>query len=494
MDTAVVVVGAGPAGLMLAGELRLAGVDVVVVEKLAEPTGESRGLGFTVRTMEVLDQRGLLPRFGDLPTTGQHHFGGLALDLSVLDGAHLANKTVLQSQTEATLEEWATELGAEIRRGHELVSLTQDGDGVELAVAGPQGGYRLRCAYLVGCDGGRSKVRKSAGFEFPGTAATMEMLLADVRGVQLQRPAERRYGETVPGGLVMGGDLGGGITRIIICERGRPPKKQRSGPPAYEELVAAWERLTGEDISAGDPVWTSAYGDASRQVSSYRMGRVLVAGDAARIHLPAGGQGMNASIQDSVNLGWKLAAVIRGSAPADLLDTYHSERHPVGQRLLTNTQAQGLLFLGGSEVQPLRDVISELIEYENVSRHLARMVSGLDIRYDVGGGEHPLLGRRMPHVDLADQDRKTSTTELLHPARGVLLDCADDAGLRAAAAAWADRVDVVTAVPVDGGADNPLHDTDTFLIRPDGYVAWTSDSEGGRGSVAAALERWFGPA
>lgn len=490
MDTAVVVVGAGPAGLMLAGELRLAGVDVIVVEKLKTPTGESRGLGFTVRTMEVLDQRGLLPRFGDLPTTGKHHFGGLALDLSVLDGAHLANKTVLQSQTERVLEQWATDLGAEIRRGHELVSLTWHDENVEIEVLGPDCTYRLRGDYLVGCDGGRSKVRKRAGFEFPGTAPTMEMMLADVRGVRLRRPAERRYGETVPGGLVMGGDLGDGITRIIICERGRAPRR-RTGPPAYEELVVAWHRLTGEDISAGEPVWTSAYGDASRQVANYRVGRVLVAGDAARIHLPAGGQGMNASIQDSVNLGWKLAAVVRGSAPDALLDTYHSERHPVGERLLANTQAQGLLFLGGSEVQPLRDVITELIEYENVSRHLARMVSGLDIRYDVGEGDHPLLGRRMPHVRLADQDRKTSTTELLHPARGVMLALADDAALRTAAAAWADRVDVVTAAPVDDGPDNPLAGADAFLVRPDGYVAWTG---GGADGIGAALERWFGPA
>ncbi len=490
METAVVVVGAGPAGLMLAGELRLAGVEVVVVEKLAAPTGESRGLGFTVRTMEVLDQRGLLPRFGDLPTTGKHHFGGLPLDLGVLDGAHLANKTVLQSQTEAVLEQWATELGAEIRRGHELVSLAQDDGGVDAEISGPQGSYRLRCAYLVGCDGSRGVVRRGAGFEFPGTAATMEMLLADVRGVTLARPDERRYGETVPGGLVMGGDLGNGITRIIICERGRAPR-QRSGPPDYDELVAAWQRLTGEDISAGTPIWTSAYGNASRQVSSYRMGRVLVAGDAARIHLPAGGQGMNASIQDSVNLGWKLGAVVRGSAGDELLDTYHSERHPVGARLLVNTQAQGLLFLGGSEVQPLREVISELIEYENVSRHLARMVSGLDIRYDVGAGDHPLLGRRMPHVDLADQDGKTSTTELLHPARGVLLDCAGDTELGAAASPWGDRVDVVTAVPVDGGADNPLQGADAFLIRPDGYVAWTT---GSAEDITSVLRRWFGRA
>ncbi|CAM3542645.1 FAD-dependent monooxygenase [Kibdelosporangium persicum] len=487
MDTAVVVVGAGPAGLMLAGELQLAGVDVVVVEKLARPTGESRGLGFTVRTMEVFDQRGLLPRFGDLTTTSYHHFGGLTLDLGVLDGVHLANKTVMQWQTEKVLEEWATELGAEIRRGHELVSLTQNDAGVEIEVNGPQGAYRLRGAYLVGCDGGRSKVRKSAGFDFPGIPATMEMFLADVKDVRVR---ERRYGETVPGGLVMAGHLPEGLTRLVICEHAAVPKP-RTSPATFDEVVAAWKRLTGEDISGGTPVWTSSYGNAVRQVTSYRMGRVLLAGDSAHIHLPAGGQGMNVSIQDSVNLGWKLAAVVRGTAPADLLDTYHSERHPVGRRLLTNTQAQGLLFLGGTEIQPLRDVISELIEYEDVSRHLARMVSGLDIQYDMGEGDHPLLGRRVPHVDLVHEDGKTSTTELLHAGRGVLLDCAGNAGLRKAAAAWSDRVEIVTAAPVDNGTDSPLHGADAYLIRPDGHLAWATGSKAG---LPAALERWFGPA
>jgi bifunctional hydroxylase/dehydrase len=487
MDTAVVVAGAGPAGLMLAGELRLAGVDVIVVEKLAEPTGESRGLGFTVRTMEVFDQRGLLPRFGELTTTGNHHFGGLSLDLSGLDGAHLANKTVMQSQTEAVLEGWAAEQGADIRRGHEVLGLTQDEDGVEIELSGPAGVYRVRCAYVVGCDGGRSMVRKSAGFDFPGTAATMEMFLADIRDITLR---ERRFGETVEGGLVMAGRLEDGVTRLIICEHGAAPK-QRTGPAQFDEVAAAWQRLTGEDISGGTPIWTSSYGDAVRQVTQYRMGRVLLAGDSAHIHLPAGGQGMNVSIQDSVNLGWKLAAVARGSAPDTLLDSYHDERHPVGQRLLNNTKAQGLLFLGGTEVQPLRDLISELIEYENVTLHLARMVSGLDIHYDMGEGDHPLLGRRMPHVDLVNQDRKTSTTELLHPGHGVLLDCADDAGLREAAAPWAGRVDVVTAAPLDGVANTALQGADAFLIRPDGHVAWTSSS---KHEIPAVLERWFGPA
>lgn len=487
MDAAVIVAGAGPAGLMLAGELRLAGVDVIVLERLDERTGESRGLGFTTRTMEIFDQRGVLSRFGDIDTSIQGHFGGLPVDFSVLEGAHQAAKTVPQSHTETVLEEWVTELGVDIRRGHELLSLKDDGEGVEVEVRGPDGVHTLRAAYLVGCDGGRSKVRKAVGFDFPGTAATLEMFLADVRGLELE---PRMIGETLPGGMVMVGNLPGGITRLIVCERGTPPRR-RTEPPSYAEVSAAWQRLTGNDISHGEAVWISAFGDATRQVTEYRRGRVLLAGDSAHIHLPAGGQGMNTSIQDSVNLGWKLAAVVRGKAPEALLDTYHGERYPVGKRLLMNTQAQGLLFLSGSEVQPLRDVLRELIQYEDVSRHLAGMVSGLEIRYDVGTGSHPLLGRRMPHLELVGETRKTSSTELLHAGRGVLIDLEDNAELRRKAADWSDRVDIVTYLPHGVAQTSALANTSAVLVRPDGYVAWAAP--GSHHDLPMALERWFGP-
>lgn len=487
MDAAVIVAGAGPAGLMLAGELRLAGVDVIVLERLDERTGESRGLGFTTRTMEIFDQRGVLSRFGDIDTSIQGHFGGLPVDFSVLEGAHQAAKTVPQSHTETVLEEWITELGVDIRRGHELLSLKDDGEGVEVEVRGPDGVHTLRAAYLVGCDGGRSKVRKAVGFDFPGTAATLEMFLADVRGLELE---PRMIGETLPGGMVMVGNLPGGITRLIVCERGTPPRR-RTEPPSYAEVSAAWQRLTGNDISHGEAVWISAFGDATRQVTEYRRGRVLLAGDSAHIHLPAGGQGMNTSIQDSVNLGWKLAAVVRGKAPEALLDTYHGERYPVGQRLLMNTQAQGLLFLSGSEVQPLRDVLKELIQYEDVSRHLAGMVSGLEIRYDVGTGSHPLLGRRMPHLELVGETRKTSSTELLHAGRGVLIDLENNAELRRKAADWSDRVDIVTYLPHGVAQTSALANTSAVLVRPDGYVAWAAP--GSHHDLPMALERWFGP-
>ncbi|MEV0844870.1 FAD-dependent monooxygenase [Streptomyces sp. NPDC049954] len=489
MDASVIVVGAGPTGLTLAGELRLAGVDVIVLDRLAERTGESRGLGFTTRTMEIFDQRGLLPRLGDMGTGNGGHFGGIPVDFGVLDSVHQAAKTVPQSDTETMLEGWVKELGADIRRGHELLSLEDLGDGVEVTVRGPGGAEsRLSASYLVGCDGGRSTVRKAVGFDFPGTPATLEMYLADIKGIDLK---PRLIGETFPGGMVMSGPLGDrGVTRIIVCERGTPPRR-RTEPPAFAEVAAAWERITGIDISHAEHEWVSAFGDATRLVTEYRRGRVLLAGDAAHIHLPAGGQGMNTGVQDAVNLGWKLAAVVAGSAPEGLLDTYHEERHAVGERLMMNTRAQGLLFLSGDEVQPLRDVFRELIRYEEVSRHLAGMVSGLEIRYDVGPGRHPLLGLRMPHLELVGERRKTSSTELLRAGRGVLLDLEDNAVLRGRAAGWSDRVDIVSSQPHGVPAGSPLSGTAALLVRPDGHVAWAAP--GSHHDLPMALERWFGP-
>lgn len=485
MDSPVIIVGAGPAGLMLAGELRLADVDVVVLERLSEPTGQSRGLGFTARTMEVFDQRGLLPRLGDVEISNEGHFGGLPIDFGVLEGAHFGGKGIPQGQTEQMLAEWCADLGTDIRRGHELVDLADDGDGVDITVRTPEGERQMRASYLVGCDGGRSTVRKAAGFEFPGRAATMEMFIADVSGADIET---RMTGETRPGGMVMAGPLGDGVVRIVVCEKDRPPKK-RTEPPSFAEVAAGWERLTGQDISMGTATWCTSFGDASRQAAQYRRGRVLLAGDAAHIHLPAGGQGMNASIQDAVNLGWKLAATVHGWAPPDLLDTYHGERHPVGERLLMNTQAQGLLFLSGDEVQPLRDVMTELIGYREVSRHLAGMVSGLEIHYDVGDGEHPLAGLRMPKQELVTATDKTTSTDLLHTGRGVLLDFVNDAETRDIATDWADRVDVVTATPHAVSEESGLADTDAVLVRPDGYVAWAAP---GCGPLRPALSRWFG--
>jgi bifunctional hydroxylase/dehydrase len=489
VDTDVIIVGAGPTGLMLAGELRLGGARVVVAELLDRPTGQSRGLGFTARAMEVFDQRGLLPGFGGLETSPLGHFGGVQFDYTVLEDAHFGARGVPQSRTEAVLEQWATGLGADIRRGWELRALTDHGDHVEVTVATAEGERRLTAAYLVGCDGGHSVVRKAAGFEFPGTPATRGMYLADVVDCGLK---PRFLGEKLPNGMVMAAPLAEGVDRIIVCPHGTPAR-DRAETVTFEEVAAAWQDITGEDISHGSAEWVSSFSDATRQATEYRRGRVLLAGDAAHIHLPAGGQGLSTGVQDAVNLGWKLAAEVTGRAPEGLLDTYHAERHPVGERLLSNTRAQGTVFLGGEEADPLRELFTELIAHTDVKRHLAGSVSHLDIRYDLGAGSHPLLGRRLPPRALRTTAGTTTTTsELLHQAQGVLIDLADDAELRRSAEGWKDRVVTVTAsLNAAETRTDPFADAAAVLVRPDGYVAWTSAGEEG---ATAALARWFGPA
>jgi bifunctional hydroxylase/dehydrase len=485
MTADVTVVGAGPTGLMLAGELRLAGAEVTLIDRLPQPSGESRGLGFSPRTMETFAQRGLLERYGDIVTSPYGHFGGIPVDFGVLPGAHFAVKDVPQDRTEAVLSEWLAELGVPLLRGHELVGLSQDADGVDLDVRTPDGERRLRSSYVAGCDGGRSTVRRLGEFDFPGTTSTMEMFLADVTDCDIR---QRPIGESVPGGMAMSARVRPDVYRIIVCEIDSVPK-ERAGPPSTAEVAAAWQRLTGQDISGATMLWRSAFGNAARQVTEYRRGRVFLAGDAAHIHLPAGGQGMNVGIQDAVNLGWKLGAATAGTATTELLDTYHSERHPVGARVLINAQAQGLLYLTGSEMEPLRNVFRELIVYEDVGRHLAAMISGLDIRYDVGPGDHPLLGRRLPDQELIVDGGKTTTLALLRSARGILLDLTGEPGLQAAAAAWQARVRYVPAALHEAPPDSPLAATSALLVRPDGYVAWTKPAGGGLGP---ALRRWFG--
>ncbi|MFE7139261.1 FAD-dependent monooxygenase [Streptomyces sp. NPDC057644] len=482
LDAQVIVAGAGPTGLMTAGELRLGGAEVIVLDRLAEPVSESRGLGFTARATEVFDQRGLLADFGNPQISAKGHFGGIELDYSVLPDGHFGVRNVEQTETEAVLTRWATGLGARILRGHEVLAVTQHDTFVEIEVAAPDGPRVLRCAYLVGADGGRSTVRRAVGIDFPGHDATCEMFLADVAGAAI-RP--RFIGERVSGGMVMAARLGDGLDRVIVCERGTQPG-ERTAPPSFDEVAGAWQRLTGEDIGHGEARWISSFTDASRLADRYRLGRVLLAGDAAHIHLPAGGQGLSVGVQDAVNLGWKLAAVVTGRNGPELLDTYHEERHPVGERVLTNTRAQGFLYLGGTEVEPLRAVFGELLGNDDVARHLAGMVTGFDVRYDIGEGSHPLLGLRMPPCELLGGDGPTTTTRLLHPGRGVLLDLADDAAVRRTAEGWAAHVDVVTAT----SADERLAATGAVLLRPDGHVAWASPDGG---DLAGALTTWFGP-
>ncbi|WP_331729578.1 FAD-dependent monooxygenase (plasmid) [Streptomyces sp. NBC_01003] len=485
MDAPVIIVGAGPVGLVLAAELRLGGVEVLVLDQLEQPSGESRSLGFTARAVELFDQRGLLPRFGDLGISASGHFGGIPLDYSVLADAHFGARSVPQARTEQVLGAWATELGVDIRRGWTVVGLHDDGDSVRVEAETPDGPRLLRCRYLAGCDGGHSFVRGAAGFEFAGTPSTREMFIADVAGCAL-RP--RRIGERVPSGMVMSVPIGGGVDRIVACEHGRPPRR-RTRPPEFAELADAWERLTGEDLRGGTAQWISSFGDATRQATEYRRGSVLLAGDAAHTHLPVGGQGLSVGVQDAMNLGWKLAAVVRGTAGPDLLDSYHAERHPVGARLLLNTLAQGVIYLSGAEGEPLREVIADLMELPEVRRHLAAMVSGLDISYDVGPGTHPLLGARIPKRELLGPDGPTTTVAGLRTGRGVLLDLADDPELRRTAAPWADRVDLVTAAPHRLPDGCPLAGTSAVLLRPDGHVAWATP---GCGPLPDALARWFG--
>lgn len=477
----VLIVGAGPTGLMLAGDLRLGDVQVIVVDKLPAPTGQSRGLGFTARAMETFDQRGLLPRFGPLETSPLGHFGGIQFDYSVLEDGHFGARGIPQSRTEEVLERWATDQGADIRRGWELLDLVDDGDSVRATLRTPDGERELRAGYLIGCDGGHSAVRRLAGFDFPGTPATRGMYLADVIGCGL-RP--RFLGERMPHGMVMAAPLEPGVDRIIVCEHGTPAA-DRTEETTFAEVADAWQRITGEPIHHGTAAWVSSFTNATRQASSYRRGRVLLAGDAAHIHLPAGGQGLSTGVLDAANLGWKLAATVRGWAPADLLDSYHEERHEAGARLLMNTRAQGMIFLGGEEADPLRDLFTELIANDDTKRHLAGVVSGLDIRYDVGEGDHPLLGRRIPPRVLTTAEGEIRIPELLHRGRGVLLDLTDDPGLRAVAGGWPDRVTTTSAresatSSLGGGA---------LLVRPDGYVAWAGTDPK---ELDIALRRWFG--
>jgi bifunctional hydroxylase/dehydrase len=483
----VLICGAGPTGLMLAGELGLAGVSTIVLERLAEPMQQSRALGFSARAIEEFDQRGLLPRFGPFETIPVGHFGGLSIDFTVLEGGSYGARGIPQSRTEAILAEWATGLGADLRRQHELVGLQADSNGVTAEVKTPHGTRRLRARYLVGCDGSRSTVRELAGIEFRGTDPVIEMWLADVRGPKL-RP--RFSGERVPGGMVMVLPAGPDVFRVGVYERKTGPRHSDQ-PPSFGEVADAFERLTGEDIHDAEPLWVSWFTDSSKQAADYRKGRIFLAGDAAHVHLPIGAQGMSGGIGDAVNLGWKLAAAIQGRAAPGLLDSYHAERQPVGARVITNTLAQRILYLSGEEIEPLRDLFTELLTYPAVQRHLAGMVTGQDIRYDLGDqDQHPLIGRRLRDQELIFwRGGKGMLFQKLHTGRAVLLDQTGNQDIRKAAEHWQDVVDVLGAT-VPGPC--ALAGLDAVLVRPDGYVAWVSTDDAGATGLAEALVRWFG--
>ncbi|MEV7525571.1 SDR family oxidoreductase [Streptomyces sp. NPDC091371] len=486
-QTQVIVVGAGPVGLMLAGELRLAGADVVVLEKLTAPTTESRASTLHARTMELLDSRGLLEPLGDVPNDVMGHFGGIRLDLT-LPGPYPGQWKVPQTRIEELLGAWAADLGADVRRGHELTGLTVTGTHAEAEVRTADGTTEVfRAAYVVGCDGENSAVRRLGGFDFPGGGATRELLRADVAGIRIP---DRRF-ERLEGGLAIAARRPDGVTRVMVHEFGSAP---RDGKPGFADVADTWKRVTGEDISGGTPVWVNSFGDARRQAATFRDGRLLLAGDAAHQQMPIGGQALNLGLQDAVNLGWKLAAQVRGHAPDGLLDSYTTERHAVAERTLGNIGAQALVLLGGREVDAVREVFAELTAGENVRRHLAGMISGLDIRHDVGEGRHPLLGRRLPHWRLGTAEGQITAGRLLRSGRGLLLllpgDDARHEELRAAAGPWADRVRAVTVHSVSGGETAP--GTGALLVRPDGHIVWADGDHETPHGVTTALGRWFG--
>jgi rifampicin monooxygenase len=470
----VIVAGGGPVGFMLASELRLHGVHVVVLEKDAEPAPFVRSLGLHVRSIEVMDQRGLLERF--LADGKQYPLGGFFAGIhkpapGQLDTAHAYILGIPQTITDRLLAERATELGTEIRRGCELVGLSQDDHGVTAELAD---GTQLRSRYLVGCDGGRSTVRKLLGIGFPGEPSRVDTLLGEMEVaaapetvaavVAEVRKTQKRFGL---------GPIGEGVYRGVVPAEG--VAGDRSAPPTLEEFRQQLRAVAGTDFGVHSPRWLSRFGDATRQAERYRAGRVLLAGDAAHVHPPVGGQGLNLGIQDAFNLGWKLAAEVGGWAPEGLLDTYQTERHPVAADVLSTTRAQMELLSTEPGPQAVLRLLSELMDFEEVTRYLIDKLTAIGIRYDFGEG-HELLGRRLRDVGL----KRGHLYGLMHGGRGLLLDQAG----RLSVAGWADRVEHV--VDVSEELDVPA-----VLLRPDGHVAWAGDDQQ---ELDSQLPRWFGTA
>ena len=498
-EHSVVIVGAGPTGLTLAGELALAGVDVAIVERRASQdlTG-SRAGGLHARTIEVFDQRGIAGRFLSQGQQAQVvGFQMIRLDLSDFPTRHPYVLGLWQNHIERILAGWVDELAVTIYRERDATGFEQDDTGVDVELSD---GESLRAQYLIGCDGGRSRIRKAAGIDFPGWDPTTGALIAEVEMAE-QPQLGMRNDEIGVHGLgkvnyeIRNGEvvwLDGGPIRVMVTERRVGPATE----PTLRDLSEALIAVYGTDYGVHSPTWISRFTDMTRQAASYRNGRVLLAGDAAHVHSPDGGQGLNTGVQDAVNLGWKLAQVIKRTSPESLLDSYHAERHPVGARVLQVSMAAVALRRPDPRTKALRDLVSQVLSMDESRKRIAAEMSGLGIRYDLGIAEpdkaHPLLGRRMPDLDLVTANGPLRVFTLLHKARPALINLGEPGGIDIAA--WSDRVQLMDAsyegtweLPALGRVSAPA----ALLIRPDGYVAWVGD--GTQPELTDALTKWFGP-
>jgi 3-(3-hydroxy-phenyl)propionate hydroxylase len=485
-EHAVVVAGAGPTGMMLAGELKLAGIDVALVEQraTAQLVG-SRAGGLNSRTLEILDQRGIADRFlaegKAMKTAG---FAHIPLDITDVPTRYNHGLALWQKHFERILGGWMEELSVPIYRGREVTGFTQDDTGVDVALSS---GHSLRAKYLVGCDGGRSVIRKAAGIAFTGWDPTISHLLAEVK-LDPKPDEEPQWGMHYDAtGLHALSKIDDGLVRVLVTEQ------QVGGPdePTLRDLSDRLIAVYGTNYGVHSPIWLTRFTDAARQAAAYRDRRILLAGDAAHIHYPAGGQGLNLGVQDAVNLGWKLAQVIIGTSPESLLDTYQAERHPVAAQVLRNSLAQVALMRRDDRSRAAWEIVSELLKMDEPRKKYAAMMSGLDIHYDLGDG-HPLLGRRMPDLDLVTANGTHRVYTLLHPARPVLLNLGKPGSFDITP--WAGRVRFIDAeyhgpweLPLLGKITAPT----AVLIRPDGYVAWVGQQT--REGLSDALTVWFGP-
>ncbi|HEX8820411.1 MAG TPA: FAD-dependent monooxygenase [Archangium sp.] len=479
---AVMIAGAGPTGLMLAGELALAGVDVAIVERRPnQDLAGSRAGGLHARTLEVFDQRGIAERFISQGQVAQvAGFAGTVLDISDFPTRHNHGLALWQNHIERILAGWVGELAVPLYRGREVTGIEQDATGVDVALSD---GESLRAEYLVGCDGGRSVIRKAAGIEFPGWDPTTSSLIAEVEMTEQPEWGIRR--DAI--GMHALGKLDGGRVRVMLTEQ----HLGHTSEPTLRDLSEGLVAVYGTDYGIHSPIWISRFTDMTRQAAAYRDRRVLLAGDAAHVHPPDGGQGIQIGVQDAVNLGWKLAQVVNRTSPESLLDTYHAERHPIAARVLRTTMASVALRRPDARTKALGDTMAELLKMDEPRRRYAAMMSGLDIHYDLGTG-HPLLGRRMPDLDLVTANGPRRVFTLLHDARPVLLNLGEPGALDIAP--WAERVQRIDAryagvweLPVLGAVAAPT----AVLIRPDGHVAWVGD--GTDQGLRDALTTWFGP-